>query len=179
MSLCPAPLHCPTQPVCAIRGISMCGGVVSQHGTNRPGTSQGVKTMNQRFSYTQAGCYRGSLGWLDGRSGGHGWPWPPWGNTRNTGAQMQPKLAGEQDQEELPERKGSESPANMYLGGGPGVSKPSRLSVSLAILARTWGARLRLYVLLTQRAKLSFKEVASRKLARKSKGGFPKQQLAP
>lgn len=52
------------------------------------------------------------------------------------------------------------------------MSKPSRLSVSLAILARTWGARLPLCVLLTQRAKLSFKEVASRKLARKSKGGW-------
>lgn len=49
------------------------------------------------------------------------------------------ELVGEQDQEEIPERKGNESLANMHLGGGPEVSKPSRRSVSLAVFARAWG----------------------------------------
>lgn len=61
---------------------------------------------------------------------------------------MRLELVEEQDQEEIPERKGNESLANMHLGGGPGVSKPSRRSVSLAIFARAGGGR-RLYCRLT------------------------------
>lgn len=78
---------------------------------------------------------------------------------------MRLELVEEQDQEEIPERKGNESLANMHLGGGPGVSKPSRCSVSLAIFARAGGGAAVILppdMPVIQRAKLSFKEVAVR-----------------
>lgn len=67
----------------------MSQGTASHLGTNQLGPHRGAEAMATFFSRRpgRVPWERESVGWLDNGSRGCGWP--PWGNDKNTGAQMQ------------------------------------------------------------------------------------------